>query len=271
MPFKEGIVLMANFTVAQMIERDNFRERWQAGKPISLQEIVYPVLQGYDSVMLKSDVEIGGTDQLFNMMAGRILQERYGQPPQSVMCNVMINGTDGRKMSTSQGNGLYINEPAKDIYAKMLKTIDEQILEYFTVLTKVPLSEIEQMKLELDSGTNPMLLKKRLAYTMTEMYHGSESAEQAQHDFEQVHQKKELPDEIPTFTPEDGVTEISLQDLLVKNGLAQSNKEAQRVAEQGGVSIDGEKKTNAKEKIVLHDGMIIQRGSRFFLKIVLNS
>jgi tyrosyl-tRNA synthetase len=269
MPFKEGIILMSNFTVAQMIERENFRDRWQAGKPISLQEITYPVLQGYDSVMVQSDVEIGGTDQLFNMMAGRILQERYGQPPQSVLCNVMINGFDGRKMSTSQGNGLFINEPPKDMYAKMLKTIDELILEYFEVLTKVSMPEIEEMKQHLDSGLNPLEIKKKLAYTMTEQYYGPEAAKEAEHDFEQVHQRRELPDEMPVFTPEPGVTEIQLQELLVKNGLATSNKDAQRTAAEGGIKINGEKFTDAKARIALHDDMIIQRGNRHFLKIKL--
>jgi tyrosyl-tRNA synthetase len=269
MPFKEGIILMTNFTVAQMIERDNFRERWDAGKPISLQEIVYPVLQGYDSVMIHSDVEIGGTDQLFNMMAGRLLQERYGQAPQSVMCNAMINGTDGRKMSTSQGNGVYISEPPKDMYAKMLRTIDELILEYFEVLTKVPLDDLDAMKQQLDSGENPMLMKKKLAYTLTEQYHGAQAATEAQRDFEQVHQRRELPEDMPIFTPDAGVTEVVLQELLVKNGLATSNKDAQRTATEGGIRIDGEKVTDAKARITLRDGMVIQRGNRQFLKIKL--
>jgi len=269
MSFKEGIILMSHFTVAQMIQRDNFRERWETGKQISLQELTYPVLQGWDSVMIKCDVEIGGTDQLFNMLAGRILQEREGQSPQAVITTGMINGTDGRKMSTSQGNGVFINEPAKDMYAKMLRTVDELIPQYFEVLTKVSLEELEQIKQQLAAGTNPLLVKKRLALTMTEQYHGKEAALEAQRDFEQVHQKRELPDEMPTFTPPDGATEMVLQELLVKNGMATSNKDAQRTAEEGGIRIDGEKVTNAKSKINLRDGMVIQRGNRHFLKIVL--
>ncbi len=269
MSFKEGIILMSHFTVAQMIQRENFRERWESGKQISLQELTYPVLQGWDSVQIKCDVEIGGTDQLFNMMAGRILQEREGQPPQTVLTTVMINGTDGRKMSTSQGNGVFIDEPAKDMYAKMLRTVDELIPQYFEVLTKVSLEDLEQLKQELAAGTNPLLVKKRLALTMTEQYHGREAALEAQRDFEQVHQKRELPDEMPTFTPSDGAIEMVLQELLVKNGMATSNKDAQRTAEEGGIRIDGEKVLNAKSKITLRDGMVIQRGNRHFLKIVL--
>lgn len=269
MNFQQGIELMSNFTVAQMIERDNFSERFHSGKPISLQEIVYPVLQGYDSVMVQADIELGGTDQLFNLMAGRQLQERYGQPPQAVLMNVMINGVDGRKMSTSEGNGLYIDEEAKQQYAQMMRTVDEQILPYFEVLTDVPMREIEAMKSELDAGTNPMQLKKRLAHKLVEMYHDLAAADEAQRDFEQVHQKGELPTEIPTWTPLNQQLEWNITDLLVETGLASGKNEAKRVAGEGGVKIDGNRPADPRGKITLTDGMILQRGNRHFIRVLL--
>lgn len=269
MSFQQGIELMSNFTVAQMIERDNFSERFKAGKPISLQEIVYPVLQGYDSVMLKSDVELGGTDQMFNMMAGRYLQKVYGQDPQSVLMGKMINAPDGQKMSTSMGNGVYITEPAKDQYAKMLRTLDEMILEYFETLTRVPEDEIEQMRAEMETGQNPLTFKKRLARTLVEMYHGPEAAEEAAQSFEREIVHKEIPDEIPEYSPAGGATEMDLRDLLVESKLASSKKEAARFVEQGGITIDGEKAADPKAKVALRDGMILKRGNRHYAKIKL--
>ncbi len=270
MPFQQGIILMSHFTVAQMIERDNFSQRFQAGKPISLQEIVYPVLQGYDSVMLKSDVELGGTDQLFNMMAGRTLQRIYNQPQQAVVMNAMINAPDGQKMSTSMGNGVYITEPPKDQYAKMLKTLDSLIIQYFEVLTRVPMSEIEQMQAAMERGENPVHFKKRLAATLVEMYHGQPAAQEAAEAFEREIVNKEAPLQIPVFTAPAGVSEMSLRDLLVESGLAASKKEADRFVEQNGVTIDGERPGDSKAKITLRDGMILKRGNRHYAQVKLS-
>jgi tyrosyl-tRNA synthetase len=269
MSFQQGIVLMSKFTVAQMIERDNFRERWEAKKPITLQELVYPILQGYDSVMMKTDVELGGTDQLFNMLAGRRLQELNDQPPQTVLCTELINGPDGRKMSTSQGNTVWIREESKNQYAQLMRTVDELIFKYFEVLTRVPMEEVEQMQERMANGENPMTFKKKLAQTLVGIYHSPEEAEVAQKEFEQVHQKGLLPDEIATFTPPDGATEMVLQELLVKTGLCTSNKEAQRIVEQGGITLNGAKAVAAKERVTLTDGMIVKRGNRQFVQIKL--
>lgn len=270
MSFQQGIELMSNFTVAQMIERDNFNDRFKAGKPISLQEIVYPVLQGYDSVMLKSDVELGGTDQMFNMMAGRQLQKVYGQEPQSILMNKMINAPDGNKMSTSLGNGVYITEPAKDQYAKMLRTLDAQITEYFETLTRVPEAEIQQMQAAMDGGENPLHFKKRLAGELVRMYHGEDAAQEAAESFEREIVHKEVPTEIPEFSPSGGLTEMDLRDLLVETKLAASKKEAARFVEQGGITIDGEKPADPKAKVALRDGMILKRGNRHYARVKLN-
>ncbi|MBN9391729.1 MAG: tyrosine--tRNA ligase [Chloroflexi bacterium] len=270
MSFQKGIELMTNFTVAQMIERDNFNDRFKAGKPISLQEIVYPVLQGYDSVMLHSDVELGGTDQMFNMMAGRQLQKVFGQEPQSILMNKMINAPDGNKMSTSLGNGVYITEPAKDQYAKMLRTLDAQIFEYFETLTRVPEPEIEEMRAAMDGGENPLHFKKRLASALVAQYHGEDAAREAADSFEREIVNKEIPTDIPEFNPAGGLAEMDLRDLLVETKLAASKKEAARFVEQGGITIDGEKPADPKAKVSLHDGMIIKRGNRHYARIKLS-
>ncbi len=270
MPFSEGIRLMSNFTVAQMIERDSFSQRFYAGKPISLQEIVYPVLQGYDSVVLKSDVEIGGTDQMFNMMAGRTMQRIYGQPEQSILMNIMINATDGNKMSTSQGNGVFITEAPRDQYAKMLRTIDQQIIQYFEALTRLPWPEVEQMQAAMEQGENPVNFKKRLAYSMVEQYHGTPAAEEAAASFEREHVRGELPEDIAEYCPPPGTTILDIRDLLVDAKLAGSKKEAARFVEQNGVSIDGQKVADPKGKVTLRDGMILKRGNRFYARVKLS-
>lgn len=272
MTFREGIELMSHFTVSQMTERENFALRLQAGKPVSLQEIIYPILQGYDSVMLKSDVEIGGTDQLFNLLAGRTLQAIYKQPAQSILMTRMINAPDGQKMSTSLGNGVYIAEPPKDFYAKMLKTLDEIVIEYFEMLTRVPMDEVNAMAAQIQNASDPGAqaweFKKRLAHTMVEIYNGKEAADKAAHDFT-VQSGGGIPDDIPEWTPPEGVSEMALRDLLVETKLASSKKEADRFVEQSGVSIDGEKATDPKARITLHNGMILKRGVRFYAKIKL--
>lgn len=271
MNFQQGIELLSRFTVAQMTERENFQQRMRTGLPVSLQEIIYPILQGYDSVMIQADVEIGGTDQLFNLMTGRQMQELYGQRPQSLLMNVMINGVDGRKMSTSEGNGVFINEEPKQMYAQMMRTVDEQIIPYFEVLTDVPMSEIDAMRATLDAGTNPMQLKKKLAHTLVRMYHGADAANEAQRDFEQVHQRGELPEDMPIWTPENNQTEWKLSDLLVKTGLASGANEAKRVADEGGVKINGERPNEgARSRVTLADGMVLQRGNRRFVRVKLS-
>ncbi|MEI6046047.1 MAG: tyrosine--tRNA ligase, partial [Chloroflexota bacterium] len=189
--------LLPRFTVAQMTGRENFRERLRAGKPVSLQEIMYPIMQAYDSVMIKADVELGGTDQLFNIMTGRQLQEMLGQSPQSVLLNEMINGTDGRKMSTSEGNGIYITEEPNKQYGQVMSVIDEQIIPYFQNITRVPEEEIEQMQAEMEGGANPILFKRRLAHTLVEMYHGTAAADAAADYFKHTISEHQVPEDLP--------------------------------------------------------------------------
>ncbi len=253
--------LLPRFTVAQMIERENFRERFRAGKPVSLQEIIYPIMQGYDSVMVKADVELGGTDQLFNLMTGRQLQEIFGQEPQSILMTNMINGTDGRKMSTSEGNGIYIVEEPNSIYGKIMSTVDEQIVPYLLSITRVPEEEIEQIQREMAQGTNPINFKRKLAFSLVEMYHGQVAAGAAAEFFRKTITEHQQPEEMPEFTFPAG--EIALRDLLVSTRLAESKNAAERLIGSGAITVDGEKASEPKGKISLREGLVLKRGRKY--------
>lgn len=191
--YSDMIKLMAKTTVQQLMERDMFQERIKAGRPIHGHEIMYPLLQGYDSVALDVDLEIGGTDQTFNMMMGRSLQKQYHNKEKWVLTTPLINGTDGRKMSKSYGNFIALTENPKDMYGKLMSVADEMIIEYFTVLTDVDDDEISKMTKAIADGENPMQYKKHLAFTLTQMYHTTEDAQDAAQHFQRTVQNKELP------------------------------------------------------------------------------
>lgn len=264
--FRDVVGLAAHFTVAQMLERENFTLRFQANKPIGLQEFMYPLMQGYDSVALKADVEIGGTEQLFNLLAGRTLQQAFGQQPQAVITSALLLGTDGQKMSKTAGNCIYIDDPADDMFGKVMSIADGQILPYFELATEVPLAELAQARAELERGTNPMLLKKQLAFAIAALYHGEAKARKAREAFERVVQRKELPDRIEEKSLESDEAR-TLPDLLAALGLVTSKSEARRLAAQGGVSIDGEKVTDVTTPLPLRDGMLIKVGKRSLARL----
>ena len=259
--FKDVINLSLHFTVAQMLERENFSVRYAEGKPIGLHEFFYPLMQGYDSYALRADVEVGGTDQLFNLMAGRPIQRSFGQRPQDVMTLQMMWGLDGRKMSTSEGNTILIDELPIDMYGKVMSMSDEHIIPYFEAATDVPLGEIDEVARELADGLNPMVAKKRLAYEITHLYHGAAGAHEGERYFEELHQGKgELSD---AEWPEVEITGDHLRQagaLFVETGLAQSNSEARRLIQQGGLEIDGQKVTDFAASITPRDGMKLRRG-----------
>ena len=196
--FKDLIGLAANFTVAQMLERENFAKRYAGGQSIGLQEFLYPLMQGYDSVALQADVEVGGTEQLFNLMAGRTLQRAFGQQPQAVLTCSLLFGLDGRKMSKSFGNSIALDDSAKDMFGKVMSFPDSQILPGFELCTEVPLEELDAIADALDAGENPMGAKKRLAYEITRLYHSASATAAAQEAFEREVQRRERPDDIPT-------------------------------------------------------------------------
>jgi tyrosyl-tRNA synthetase len=258
--FKDIVGLAQHFTVAQMLERENFRLRYAEGKPIGLHEFFYPLLQGYDSVALGADLEVGGTDQLFNLLAGRTIQRALGQRPQDVMTLQMIWGLDGRKMSTSEGNTILIDEPPVDMYGKIMSMGDEHIIPYFEAATEVPMREIGEIARELEGGLNPMIAKKRLAYEITRLYHGVAGAREGQRYFEELHQIRQLPDAEWPEVELRGAHPRQVGRLFVEAGLAGSNSEARQVMQQGGLEIDGRKVTDFARTVTPYTGMKLRRG-----------
>ena len=261
MELKDFLTLAQVYTVQQMIERENFALRLAANKPIGLHELMYPLLQGYDSVAIRADVELGGTDQLFNLMAGRRLQEHFGQKPQAILMTGMVNGLDNEKMSSSRGNVINIAEAPHDQYGKIMSMADDMITTYFEYMTRVPMADVRAMAEQQAGGANPMTFKKRLAYTIVEQYHGGDAAVGAQGDFEKQFQNRETPDSMPEFKLD--ATEMSLRDLLVTTQLVPSNKEARRKIEEGAVQVDGVKQTQFDAPISLHNGLVIKLGRKY--------
>lgn len=257
-----------NFTVNQMIKRDNFWQRFEADKPIGLHEILYPLLQGYDSVAIKADVEVGGNDQLFNLLAGRTLQKRYGQKEQNIMTFELLEGTDGRKMSTSYGNCIYITDSADEMFGKIMSITDELIVRYMTLVTDMTLKEIEKIERKLQEDMNPRDAKVMLAKALVSRYHGEKSANEAAENFVKVFAKKEMPDDMPEFKVID--KDWSLVDLINASELVSSKSEIRRLIGQGGVRVDGATIGDINAIIRPIEDTVIQIGKRKFLKIKLD-
>ncbi|MBI2857956.1 MAG: tyrosine--tRNA ligase [Chloroflexi bacterium] len=266
------IKLTSRFTVAQFLAREDFRKRFDAGRPIAITELLYPLLQAYDSVAIKSDVEFGGIDQKFNCLVGRELQGMVGMPQQQVFLMPLLVGTDGvYKMSKSLGNYIGVDEPAEEMYGKVMSMPDTQILSYFELLTDVPDDELAVFKRQMDTqSVNPMLLKKRLAREIVSTFHGRDSAAAAEDHFARVFQKGQLPDEIMEFSfgaqrLPDGTYRIDIVDALVASGLAKSNSEVKRLVSQGAIETSGAKVTSTD--IPVQDGTVLKIGKRGFLRI----
>jgi len=273
----EVIKLTSKFTIAQLLAREDFNKRYGSGNPISLTEMLYPLLQGYDSVAIQADVEFGGIDQKFNCLVGRELQQSTGQPPQQVFLVPLLVGTDGhQKMSKSLNNHIGVAEPPREIYGKVMSIPDPLIMDYFELVTDVPEEEIAEFKKQLKTrSVNPMNLKKRLAHEIVRQFHGKQAADEAQEHFTQVFQKREIPKETRTVELHDTIAirdkvEIEVQrditSLLVEAGLAKSRSEANRLLAQGAIEVDGEKVSTSL--VSLKDGSIIKVGKRRFLKMV---
>lgn len=270
MKAEELIMLAMNFTAQQMIQRRNFKERWDSDKPIGVHELLYPLLQGYDSVVVKSDLEMGGFDQLFNLKAGRELQRVFNQEPQDVMTLRMIYGLDGRKMSTSWGNVINILDEPKDMFGKLMSLRDELIIGYFESCTRVPMIQINEFKNSLESkSVNPKEIKKILAKEIISIFYDKNKAEEAEKEFEQVFEDKKLPSEIEEVKIDE--EKMNILDLLVKLGLASSKGEAKRVVDQGGARlIKGEnviELSDWQSEIQIEKGLIVQVGKRNFRKV----
>jgi tyrosyl-tRNA synthetase len=278
----EGVVrVTSHFTVSQMLERDEFSKRFDAEQPISLHELLYPVMQGYDSVALECDVELGGTDQKFNLLCGRELQRHYGQKPQIVLMTPILEGLDGvQKMSKSLGNAIGINEPPAEMYGKLMSINDELMWKYFVFLTDLRLSELELLKADVLAGKlHPMEVKKRLARTITSGFHGEEAALSADQNWARMFQQKEVAEDLeevslayadlvgPSGAP--GALQIRLPKLLVQLGLAASGAEASRKIAEKAVKLDGESNSNALIPLAqLPARMVVRLGKRAKVAVI---
>ena len=244
-------------TLAQVLERDDFKKRMKAGNPISVLEVMYSLFQGQDSVALKADVELGGTDQIFNLLVGRQLQKNNGQEPQVVMTMPLLVGTDGvKKMSKSYGNYIGLNDTPEDMFGKIMSISDELMLQYYELLTIEDLDAVKQK--------HPMQAKKDLASILVRRFHGEEGAKTGLAHFEKVFSKKENPDDMPEFNNANGKL-VSV--VLIEAGIAKSKNEARRLIDQGAVKINGEKVSH-DEPLNLTQESVLQAGKRHFLKLV---
>ncbi|MEC9490843.1 MAG: tyrosine--tRNA ligase [Halanaerobiales bacterium] len=274
MDFADVLELSAHYTVARMLERDDFSKRYNSGKPIGIHEFFYPLMQGYDSVAIEADVELGGTDQRFNLLVGRKLQQEYGQEPQVILMMPLLEGLDGvNKMSKSLDNYIGVYDEPADMFGKVMSIPDDMILRYFELLTDVSIERLNEMKEKLARDDfNPMELKKELAHEIVKEYHSEDDAVKARKEFESVFSKGNLPEDIPVIE----ISESDLEDgelwivkLVAATGLVDSNSQARRMIKQGAVSINDEKYEKINLDIKIEDGMIIQIGKRRFAKIKL--
>ncbi len=260
--------LAESFSVQQMLARRNFKERWRQGSDISLRELLYPLLQGYDSVMVKADVELGGFDQLFNLQAGRIVQPLYEQPPQDIVATQMLTGTDGRKMSTSWGNVIAITDEPIAMYGKTMSIKDELIGQYLLLATRLAAGEVEELLKKLKQGINPRDIKKVLAFELVKLYHGAPAATLAAADFTSIHEQNKLPVQMATHKISLLKTKQTVIELLVYLKLADSKAAARRLVEQKGVKLNQAVVKDWQIRPVIKSGDVIQAGNRKFIKII---
>lgn len=259
--------LAAKFTVYQMINRRNFKQRFDKKKPIGLHEVLYPLYQGYDSVAVKADIEVGGFDQLFNLLVGREVQEFYKQKPQDIVTFKLLYGLDGRKMSTSWGNVINIADAPNNQYGKVMSMKDDLIINYFELATKTPLLEVKRIEEALKSKkVNPRDLKARLAREIVTIYHGKEKALRAEMEFEKIFKEKKLPSSIRKVLIKK--KSIGILDLLIETGLVSSKLEAKRLILQKGVRIDNIVQEDWKKTIKIKKGEIIRIGKKKFVRVV---
>jgi len=267
MNFEDVIKLASKYTVARMLERDDFTKRFQGGVPISMHELLYPLAQAMDSVAIKSDVELGGTDQKFNLLVGRDIQREYSVEPQVILTMPLLVGTDGtEKMSKSYGNYIGIDDSPKDIFGKTLSIPDELIYNYYELATDISDDELKNIKTQLeDPSANPRDIKRSLARKFVEMYHSEEAAKNAEEEFDKIFINKGIPDDIPELKIESAKVEII--DLIMKANFAPSRGEARRLVLQGGVSIANEKITDPKSIIDVKNDSVLKVGKRKFIKL----
>lgn len=267
MTMADVLKLTSHKTVSQMLQREDFKNRMKNNQDIAVTELLYPIMQGYDSVMLESDIEIGGTDQTFNMLVGRDLQKTFKcKTVQDIVTVPILEGLDGvEKMSKSLNNYIGITESPKDIFGKTMSIPDTLILKFFELTTELSLEEIEKIKESLEKGENPRNLKVRLAKELVTLYHSSKAATDAEQEFANMFQKKQLPDVIEEKKLKK--SKWPILDLLAETGLAASKGEARRLIEQGGVRVDEEKVSSITEEIDISGGKLLQVGKRKWLRV----
>lgn len=259
--YKEILDQANVFSVNDFISRDNIAKRLNEGKRVSLREVLYPLMQGYDSVAIKADVELGGTDQRFNLLSGRDMQKHYNQTPQNIMTNPLIEGLDGRKMSSSWGNTININDSARDMFGKIMSLRDELILKYFEYVTRVDTETIHDYENAMESGENPRDYKLKLAREIVSMFYSDDIATGEEKYFVETFSKKETPTDIREFEPKD----YALHSVLIEANLCDSNSDVRRILQQGGIRVNEEVVSSAD--MVLKGGDVVQKGKINFLKI----
>lgn len=273
--FADVVGLASQMTVARMLERDDFAKRYAEERPIFLHEFFYPLMQGRDSVAIRADVELGGTDQKFNLLVGRMLQERAGQQAQVCLMTPLLVGLDGKeKMSKSKGNHIGVDDPPEEMYGKVMSMPDDLMSDYFRLVTLVPPAEVAAIEAGLAAGQmHPRDVKMRLAREIVQLYHGAAAAAPAEERFRTVFQQREIPDDLPekrlAAAELDEQGRIALVRLLIVAGLVGSTSEARRTISQGGVSIDGEKVLDPLAAVAVRSGMVLRAGKRRFARIVL--
>ncbi|MCL2830708.1 MAG: tyrosine--tRNA ligase [Betaproteobacteria bacterium] len=264
------IRIAAQYTVARMLERDDFARRYHGGQPIAVHEFLYPLCQGYDSVALRADMELGGTDQKFNLLVGRELQKHYGQPPQCVLTVPLLEGLDGiNKMSKSLGNYIGISEPPREIFGKMMSVSDPLMWRYYELLSFRSNAEIARFKKEVEEGRNPRDIKVLLAQEIVARFYDAHAADDALADFEARFRQGAIPDDLVEITLDTAGAPMPLSQIMKQAGLAPSTSEALRLIEQGGVRIDGEKISDKTLRLSAPASFVVQAGKRKFARVVL--
>ena len=265
----EGMIRLASrYTVARLLERDDFSKRFRNNQPIAVHELLYPLMQGYDSVAMKADVELGGTDQKFNLLVGRELQKDAGQEPQCVLTMPLLEGLDGRdKMSKSLGNYVGIAEPPQEMFGKLMSISDTLMWRYFELLSFEPMSTIERWKKDIEDGANPRGVKVRLAKEIVARFHGQPAADAAEAEFDQRFRHGVLPDAMPEVTVQAPAEGILVTQMLKQSQLTPSTSEAARAIEQGGVKIDGERVTDRGLRLPPGKTLTVQVGQRKFARV----
>jgi tyrosyl-tRNA synthetase len=267
----EGMIrLAARYTVSQLLQRDDFAKRFRAEQPIHLHELLYPLMQGYDSVAMKSDVELGGTDQKFNLLVGRELQKQFGQESQIIVTTPLLEGLDGvQKMSKSLGNYVGIDEPPQEMFGKLMSISDELMWRYLELLSFRPMSEIEGWRREVESGRNPRDIKVALAAEIVDRFHGQGAGERALAGFEARFRDGAMPEEIPAVILQAGGAPLVITQVLKQAGLTPSTTEAARMIDQGGVRLDGERVSDKGLKLAPGTTAVVQVGKRKFARVTL--